>query len=333
MRGVSRSFSLVGLVPWQRVVVLGPPGSGKTGTVLDAVAGLSEIAGFVQEADAARDRYTLRELRGDGRRLIAWRTPAGMRFDHEAFALAKGWLGPARGLVLDEIGWLEAEGKGHASALQEALAREVHVLCAVRADRWPVLRARFVLESAIVVRSGDVSGVRALLDNDFRLARARDIEALGALEQRADQRFASVGHPELADGAVMPREAAERAIERSQIVVAHRGGQLAGFAYVGTAGDEPCLGQIAVDPAFGQRGIGTALLRIVKTRMHMQGARTLVLSTQRDVPWNQPWYARHGFVEVAESQWTEAMRAITWAQTEAGLDAATRMHMRCALDA
>ena len=57
----------------------------------------------------------------------------------------------------------------------------------------------------------------------------------------------------------------------------------------------------------------------------------MVLVTQADVPWNAPWYARHGFVVVAEASWTPAMRAAMAAQAAAGLDPNTRVQMRRAL--
>ena len=62
------------------------------------------------------------------------------------------------------------------------------------------------------------------------------------------------------------------------------------------------------------------------------GYESIVLNTQTDVPWNRPWYEKHGFVVVDESDWTDDMHVITREQTESGLDWTTRAHMRLLLD-
>jgi ribosomal protein S18 acetylase RimI-like enzyme len=52
------------------------------------------------------------------------------------------------------------------------------------------------------------------------------------------------------------------------------------------------LEQISTNAAQGRRGIGTRLLRAVLAR-----GEPVTLITFRDIPWNAPWYARHGFTE------------------------------------
>jgi hypothetical protein len=54
----------------------------------------------------------------------------------------------------------------------------------------------------------------------------------------------------------------------------------------------------------------------------------VVLSTERDVPWNAPWYARLGFELVPEQAWSPALRAVAEQQRAAGLDGATRVFLR-----
>jgi ribosomal protein S18 acetylase RimI-like enzyme len=58
------------------------------------------------------------------------------------------------------------------------------------------------------------------------------------------------------------------------------------------------LEQIAVDPAHGRRGIGAALLEATHGELVARGAREVTLMTYADVPWNGPFYARHGYVEL-----------------------------------
>jgi GNAT superfamily N-acetyltransferase len=58
------------------------------------------------------------------------------------------------------------------------------------------------------------------------------------------------------------------------------------------------LEQLAVHPDHGRRGLGRALLRAGCAWAAGEGYDTLTLATYRDVPWNGPFYASEGFVEV-----------------------------------
>lgn len=162
----------------------------------------------------------------------------------------------------------------------------------------------------------------------LRPARHDDIVALQEIERAADTRFAGVGHPELADGAVMPDDAAARAIDGGRITVAEVDGVAVGFVVRGMLGAEPSIAQLSVLPTAGRRGVGTALLEHALDEALAGGHATMVLVTQSDVPWNRPFYERRGFEVVPESAWTPAMRAAMDAQATAGLDRATRVQMR-----
>lgn len=58
------------------------------------------------------------------------------------------------------------------------------------------------------------------------------------------------------------------------------------------------LRQMTVDPVHGRKGIGTALLRKMIAIAEQEGFPAIWLSTFRDVPFNMPFYLRHGFQEV-----------------------------------
>jgi GNAT superfamily N-acetyltransferase len=58
------------------------------------------------------------------------------------------------------------------------------------------------------------------------------------------------------------------------------------------------LEQLSVHPDYAGRGIGRALLRAGCDWAAAQGYPELTLATYRDVPWNGPFYASEGFVEV-----------------------------------
>jgi len=58
------------------------------------------------------------------------------------------------------------------------------------------------------------------------------------------------------------------------------------------------------------------------------GHASVTLSTFRDVPWNQPFYARLGFEIVPPAQFSPALRAIVEDETRRGLDPRRRVVMR-----
>jgi hypothetical protein len=88
-----------------------------------------------------------------------------------------------------------------------------------------------------------------------------------------------------------------------------------GFAAVVDLDGHPHLEQISVRADQGRRGIGSLLLREV-----MRGSGPgLTLLTFRDLPWNGPWYMKHGFVELPESAWGPQLRGHWQAEIDAGL--------------
>ncbi|MBP6835036.1 MAG: GNAT family N-acetyltransferase [Deltaproteobacteria bacterium] len=176
-----------------------------------------------------------------------------------------------------------------------------------------------------------VDRVESLPSMMLRPALEADAVHLTRIERDADARFAAAGHPELADGSGIPDDVARAAIAQGRITVAEVDGAVVGWVYMGRVEAELCLGQISVEPSHGRRGVGTALLRHVIDEARRRGEDSMVLNTQSDVPWNRPWYERHGFVVVPPSACSEALRAIERDQVEHGLDWSSRVHMRLTL--
>lgn len=131
-----------------------------------------------------------------------------------------------------------------------------------------------------------------------RPAEPRDLPRLREIEQAADHRFADVfgAAPDWPE----PPTGAARAGQPGFLVVV--GQPAVGFAHVlelrpGRAGHAH-LEQLAVHPDAGGRGLGTMLLVGAMGEALDRGHEQLTLSTFADVPWNGPWYARHGFTEL-----------------------------------
>ncbi len=165
----------------------------------------------------------------------------------------------------------------------------------------------------------------------LRRAAPADVAAIQRVGVAADTRYVATAHPELCDGESIPTADALRAIEQGRLTVAEVDGAVAGWVVVGRLGGELCLGHLCVAPEHGRRGLGAALLDHVVERARAAGERSIVLNTQRDIPWCMPWYARRGFVVVPREAWSEALAALTEAQSEGGLDWSSRVHMRLQL--
>jgi 4-diphosphocytidyl-2-C-methyl-D-erythritol kinase len=162
----------------------------------------------------------------------------------------------------------------------------------------------------------------------LRPARPEDIDLLADIERRADERYRDFGYPSFPDDYTIPRDAAERAVASGRLVVAEDTGVVIGWLVWGRVGGELCLGQVSVLPSHGRRGVGTALLRHLIDLARARQEPSIVLNTQSDVPWGMRWYARHGFTVLPPEAWSDALRAVTREQQQAGLDWSHRVHMR-----
>jgi GNAT superfamily N-acetyltransferase len=70
-------------------------------------------------------------------------------------------------------------------------------------------------------------------------------------------------------------------------------GPPAGMMVLGHVNGEPHLDQLSVRTRFMRQGIGS---RLVAFAVEWAGGRPLWLETYAHVPWNRPFYERHGFV-------------------------------------
>ena len=76
----------------------------------------------------------------------------------------------------------------------------------------------------------------------------------------------------------------------------------------------------SLEKKFNPKGLADAAVpRWAIAGLARRSGPGLTLITYRDVPWNGPWYLRHGFVELPESAWGPQLRAHWQAEVEAGL--------------
>jgi 8-oxo-dGTP pyrophosphatase MutT (NUDIX family)/GNAT superfamily N-acetyltransferase len=140
-------------------------------------------------------------------------------------------------------------------------------------------------------------GPQRLAVTSVRPATGADLDGLAALEAAADERFSGLVDP---PGLAAPPSGRDRAQRGGQLLVV--GDPVLGFAHLveleHKGGNHAHLEQLSVHPDAGRNGIGTMLLRAVLGEALDRGHDRITLVTFADVPWNAPWYARRGFVEV-----------------------------------
>ncbi|WP_018657174.1 GNAT family N-acetyltransferase [Actinomadura flavalba] len=154
---------------------------------------------------------------------------------------------------------------------------------------------------------------RRMDDDAVRAAEEDDLAVLPGIERSADALFAPLGIT-FPPGPLVIEELIGTG---ARILVAGR--PPAGFAGTVPLDGGVHLEQIAVHADAIRRGTGTRLLRAVVAEAERSGAARVSLLTFRDVPWNAPWYARHGFAELPQAQWGAGLRAHWAAEVAAGL--------------
>jgi 4-diphosphocytidyl-2-C-methyl-D-erythritol kinase len=146
----------------------------------------------------------------------------------------------------------------------------------------------------------------------FSIERAgsAQVDALCAIERAAVQLFR--GHSAWTFYAAMsiPPELLQRAISRGLVWAAlDETGVPVGFVWLDTDVGSGCIGIAEIDvlPEYGRRGIGAALLEHACSWARAAGYRRVDLGTLADVPWNAPFYARHGFAVIDKNDPTFAL--------------------------
>jgi len=162
----------------------------------------------------------------------------------------------------------------------------------------------------------------------IELARARDIPALPAIELAAAQLLAGYA----------PASILAESTDLQTLGVAQAAGRLwaaladdipVGFALVEMLSDNHAhLAEIDVHPLHGRRGLGTRLMRAACEWAARSGCAELTLTTYRAIPWNMPFYARLGFVELPRTEQTLELMAIVQDEAARGLAPELRVAMR-----
>ena len=90
--------------------------------------------------------------------------------------------------------------------------------------------------------------------------------------------------------------------------------------------------ELDVHPAYGRRGVGSALMRMCCQGAKMRGFNQVVLTTFRRVPWNIPFYQRLGFKVISAELWSAEIKAIVQHEARYGFMPEKRAVMRRILE-
>jgi len=168
------------------------------------------------------------------------------------------------------------------------------------------------------------------MDRSYRIAPAREqhLPDLPAIELGAAQLL--VGHAtESALNETTDLCHFRQAVTGGRLWVALADETPVGFVHVVLLpSGAPHLEEIDVLPSHGRRGVGRRLVEVACNWTARQGHAALTLTTFRDVPFNMPFYASCGFLEVPAVDLDAELTAMVELEAKRGLDPSRRVVMR-----
>lgn len=170
------------------------------------------------------------------------------------------------------------------------------------------------------------------MDYAIRLAKATDVAALPEIESAAAKMF----EPYLAwldlSAEVMEGLTTLGFLHRAQAERRLWVGAIAskpiGFIVVKFLSFCCFVVELDVHPAYGRKGVGSALLERCCQDAKIRGFDQVVLTTFRRVPWNIPFYEKRGFEVLPEPAWSSEIRAIVQHEARYGFAPEKRAVMR-----
>ncbi|WP_233565052.1 GNAT family N-acetyltransferase [Micromonospora musae] len=162
-----------------------------------------------------------------------------------------------------------------------------------------------------------------------RRALPGDLAGLQRIQVSTGALFREVGMADVADNPPLSIDALTGYQQDGQAWVAvDDSGPPIAFVVVEVIDGSAHVEQISVHPDHSRRGVGRVLLDHVGAWAVELGLPALTLTTFRHVPWNAPYYARCGFVELTPAEVTPGLSRVLESEIAFGLDPATRVCMR-----
>lgn len=162
----------------------------------------------------------------------------------------------------------------------------------------------------------------------IRTARTSEISRLREIENAAGTMFSGLGLIDESLDAAFSQELLAQLLALGQVWVICTPDDLpVGMVLASVREAAVYIEEIDVMPAYGRRGLGGQLLEWVCRWAQTQGHAAVTLSTFREVPWNGPFYRKHGFRELAPTDWTPGMHRIREKEAQHGLQVESRCFM------
>jgi GNAT superfamily N-acetyltransferase len=162
----------------------------------------------------------------------------------------------------------------------------------------------------------------------IRLACLDEVPRLREIEDEAGRIFSGLGLIDEALDVSFPLDELARLVGMGQVWVGClEDGLPVGMVIASVREGAVYVEEMDVLPAHGRRELGSRLLARVCAWARARGYAAVTLSTFRDVPWNGPFYRKHGFRELQPAQWTPGMRAIREQEAQHGLRVEARVFM------
>ena len=163
----------------------------------------------------------------------------------------------------------------------------------------------------------------------IRAAVRADAPLMRQVEIVSGQRFREVGLDAIADHEPPPAAVFEAyaASGRAWVAVAP-GSDVVGFVIFDIVDGAAHIEQVSVVPTHQGKGVGRALIELVRRWAVENGLPALSLTTFNDVPWNRPLYEHLGFRVLAAEEIGPGLRAVMATEAAHGLDPASRVAMR-----
>ncbi len=167
----------------------------------------------------------------------------------------------------------------------------------------------------------------------IRHASPADLALLPDIERSAAARFLGTPMAFAAAGDPVPATVLAQAMVDGLLWVAlDDDDRPAGFALARPMDADLFLAEMSVALTMQGRGLGRALLRAVVDHARAAGSYCgVALTTDRELPWNGPFYQRAGFAEVPLAHQGPQLRAQLQHEAAAGFDPARRCAMRLQL--
>jgi hypothetical protein len=153
----------------------------------------------------------------------------------------------------------------------------------------------------------------------IRLARPDELPRLREIEDEAGTIFSGLGLIDEALDVSFPLDDLARLVGMGRVWVGCREDGLPVGMVIARCGRGPSTWRRWVSCQRMAGGLGGRLLACVCAWVQAQSHAAVTLSTFRDVPWNGPFYRKHGFRDLQPAEWTPGMWAIREKEAQHGL--------------